>query len=44
MKYFFHVDFPSASMSSLRFLDNLVNYYRNSPEEVTSDESSDEVG
>ena len=40
---YFHVDFPSITMSSIRFLENLANYYRSSPDDINSDESSDEV-
>ena len=40
---FFHVDLPSISVSSIRFLEDLVSYYKSSPNDVNSDESSDEV-
>jgi len=30
-------------MSSVRFLENLIDYYKSSPDNINSDESSDEV-
>lgn len=41
--YLYTVDIPSISVSSMKFLDNLVAYYRSTPENVNSDEFSDEV-
>ena len=30
-------------MSSIRFLEKLTDYYKSSPDDISSDESSDEV-
>ena len=40
---YLHVGFPSVSMSSIRFLENLIDYYKSNPDNINSDVSSDEA-